>query len=287
MRPTRRAWSARRRRAVRDLLLAVVLLSVFSVATSSTRAVDAGTQTVSPQDEAAALVAPQVLPHLPRRVVALGDSVPSGAGCDCVPFATLLARSLASASGSKVAVTNEARDGLTTDGLLQELNEAPVRRQLATASLVTVTIGANDFDADRAESTDCLGPANIDCYQDRLGSLSTALHAVLTRIAALTPSSSRVVVTGYWNVFLDGAVGQQHGATYVRTSDSLTRAVNHVAARQALRTGAQYVDLYLPFASRSPAQLTQLLAPDGDHPSASGHRLIASVLFQAVRERLP
>ncbi|MBC7372582.1 MAG: SGNH/GDSL hydrolase family protein [Frankiales bacterium] len=212
----------------------------------------------------------------------LGDSVASGAGCDCKPFGQLLAASLASANGRAVAFTNAARDGLTTQGLLDQLQENDLARTLASATLVTVTIGANDFDPDLADQTDCLGPAAADCYRSTLDSFRVLLQGVLARIHAVAPAS-QVLITGYWNVFLDGEVGRQRGETYEEVSDALTRTVNAEIAQQALATGATYVDLYAPFEQQTLGGLTALLASDGDHPSAAGHQLISRTLLNEVR----
>ena len=46
-------------------------------------------------------------------------------------------------------------------------------------------------------------------------------------------------------------------------------------------TGAIDVSTFDPFENPK-VNLTSLLAPDGDHPSAAGHHLIATVLFQAL-----
>jgi len=89
-------------------------------------------------------------------------------------------------------------------------------------------------------------------------------------------------VTGYWNVFLDGAVGRARGAAYVTGSDALTRAVNAGIAAAAERTGATYVDVYRPFKGDGDVDCTPLLAADGDHPDARGHRVIAEALLAAL-----
>jgi lysophospholipase L1-like esterase len=227
----------------------------------------------------AALKAPR--PAGPVRLVVLGDSVASGAGCTCKPFGQLLAAGLATESRRTVAVTNAARDGLTTHGLLDQLEGSDVARAVSGAALVTVTVGANDFDPDLADNTDCLGPSADACYRNRLSSFRSLLPRVLARIHVLSPTS-HVLVTGYWNLFLDGDVGRQHGGTYVHVSDALTRTVNAEIAQQAEQAGATYVDLYAPFEHQSLSGLTALLAPDGDHPSQSGHQLISTVLLNAV-----
>ena len=65
-------------------------------------------------------------------------------------------------------------------------------------------------------------------------------------------------------------------------TDRLTRAANALIATAARKDGAGYVDLYAAFkgehAERDP---TRLLAADGDHPNAAGHRVIAAALLSA------
>ena len=236
-----------------------------------------------PGAEPAALISAVPRPTSPVRLVVLGDSVASGAGCSCEPFGQLLSTSLAAVSKRPVTFTNAARDGLTTQGLLDQLQGPVVERALTSATLVTVTIGANDFDPDLADNTDCLGPSAAACFRSRLTSYRALLRAVLARLRTQAPAS-RILVTGYWNVFLDGDVGWQHGQTYVQVSDALTKTVNAEIAQQASAVGATYVDLYVPFEQQSLSGLTALLAPDGDHPSASGHQLISRTLFDAAAQ---
>jgi lysophospholipase L1-like esterase len=94
-----------------------------------------------------------------------------------------------------------------------------------------------------------------------------------------------VLVTGYWNVFLDGPVGTAQGAEYVRDSSALTLQVNAVLAHEAASAGAVYVDLRGPFLAATGGSSDDegpLLASDGDHPSAQGHVVIAHALERAL-----
>ena len=70
-------------------------------------------------------------------------------------------------------------------------------------------------------------------------------------------------------------------ATGRAATDQLTRQVNAAIARAANSDDATYVDIYTPF-ERDGADVTTFLAPDGDHPNATGHALIARLLLRTT-----
>jgi lysophospholipase L1-like esterase len=177
-------------------------------------------------------------------------------------------------------VDNEAADGLTSDGLRQQVVAQGIAAR--PAQVTVITIGANDFDASVLSGPGCTAAADVGCYQPTLTAMGAHLDALLTALAAAPGPHGPTLVTGYWNVFLDGAVGAAQGTAYVRDSDALTRAVNAVLQARATQDAATYVDLYTPFKGDGDRDDTGLLAADGDHPSAAGHALIARVLRQAL-----
>ncbi|MER7128310.1 SGNH/GDSL hydrolase family protein [Streptosporangium saharense] len=273
--PRRAARAARRARfRARTLLLLLVVLLGLTLdlpVTAPVRATATGRTVLQEKQEK----------HVVRTVVGLGDSVPAGSACDCDPYVSLVGGTLATRQGTDVATENLAAAGLTTRGLLDQLEDEATRRTLLTADLTIITIGANDFDSDTVTDDDC-GPGNgLACYHDDLVRLRADMDAILARVRALQPRrGTRVVVTGYWNVFMDGARARAEGAAYVTNSDGLTRAVNATLAASAAAAGARYVDLYTPF--KQGGDDTALLAEDGDHPAATGHRLIAREVLSAV-----
>ena len=216
-----------------------------------------------------------------QRVVVLGDSVGTDAGCACRPFAPRLAKLLATRLAERVQVNDRAQDGQTSAGLVEQLtSDGQTVGDVRAANAVTVVIGANDFDADRAGSS-CAGTGTA-CFDDALTALSSSLDRALTRIRSLAGPQVRILVMGYWNVFLDGAVGAQQGAVYQQTSDALTHRVDTVIRQGAARAAATYVDLYQAFHSNPGDDDTALLAADGDHPSAAGHQRIAQMLADTL-----
>ena len=120
----------------------------------------------------------------------------------------------------------------------------------------------------------------MSCYHD---ALLTMRKNVLAALAMLRDrhSDGEILVTGYWNVFLDGRVGASRGEAYVRDSAALTAQVNSALKEAATRSSATFVDLYTPF-HNSPDE-SSLLASDGDHLSAAGHRLVTRTLLRSLR----
>jgi lysophospholipase L1-like esterase len=209
-----------------------------------------------------------------KTVVVFGDSVPAGTACNCGGFGA----DVASAMSAKLI--NFSVPGLTTDGLVAQLASSNARAALRTASVVLVTIGANDFNEADAYAQDC---SDLSCYADTLPSVTANLTSILNSIKSQTPTGARVIATGYWNVFLDGQVGAANGPTYVSISDGLTRTLNDAIARLTAAAGVQYTDVYAPFKGTGNLDDTALLAPDGDHPDAAGHNVIANAILTTLR----
>jgi lysophospholipase L1-like esterase len=223
-----------------------------------------------------------VAPARPESIVALGDSVATGYRCGCDAFIKLVGTARAAAEHRGVRTTNRARDGLTSAGLVQQLDDADVSMATGTADVDVVTIGANDFDPTKLPRPECARSAALACYDAELVELHANLTTVVRRLAGARPRpEARIVLTGYWNVFLDGAVGRARGAAYVTNSDALTRRVNGVIRDVAAQEGALYADVYAAFKAGDPDD-TRLLLPDGDHPNAAGHRVIADAVDAAL-----
>ena len=222
------------------------------------------------------------------RVVALGDSVTSGGPCGCTPFPQLYAHDLAEVRGARVSVRNLGVGGLDSGGLLHSLT-APgsgVAAAVRGSDIVLLTIGANDFADQHGSVTDgrCLAGPGTDCVQDDLQGMRRNVTAVLEEIRRLRGGRpTAVLVTGYWNVFEDGAVARDSFPDLgVRATRVLTRLANRWLRADALAAGATYVDLFAPFnGPASRGDLTRLLAADGDHPNQAGQALIARRLLAA------
>jgi lysophospholipase L1-like esterase len=225
----------------------------------------------------------------PVQLVGLGDSVTAGTACGCQDFVALYAAGLARRWQHVVQETNLGRPGLTGAELLAHLqDDATERAQVGAADVVIVTIGANDLAPalkawDRGSGRDeraCGGTCDTGDL-DRVGQDVDEVLEAISRLRGGRPTL--VLVTTYWNVFEDGDVAAaERGARYLRWSDGLTQRLNARIGRAARAEGATLVDLYAPFKADGHGNPTSLLADDGDHPNAAGHRIIASALLAAT-----
>jgi lysophospholipase L1-like esterase len=215
-------------------------------------------------------------------LVALGDSVPAGTGCDCTPYPELSAPELSTPEGPTVTVRNDAVAGLTSVGVLDQLDgSSAVINDVRAANLVVVQVGANDV----AHTSSC--DDNAGCYLSRVPKIEDNLRAVVARVHELTAGHPvDVVLLDYWSVWLGGQYARQQGQSYVDAADIVTDNVNETIRTVAVQTGSGYVDLRAAF--KGPDHTydeTHYLSSDGDHPNAAGHQEIASALVAVVKEQ--
>jgi len=216
------------------------------------------------------------------RVVAFGDSVASGYGCDCQSFVPMYAELIHHQNHRSAFWTNFAVAGAVSQDVLSQLNSATVAASVGRANTVLVMIGANDF----AFPFSQIGsdPHAVERFASVGATLRANMTATVRRIHALAGPQARVVVLGYWNV-LEGGRAAERDYNQVQQSAALvaTRTANEALRSAALDAGAMFVStvraFYGPAADQDP---TGLLADDGDHPNVAGHRAIAAALAAAV-----
>jgi len=223
----------------------------------------------------------------PLRVTAIGDSVTAGSNCRCPAFPALYAAALARTYGTPVAVINDGQGGETSQDVDDDLSRDPTERaEIADSDIVVVTIGANDFGDRYTDITNarCGDTDELGCVRDELTNLRADLQSIVTKIRRLRGDrNTAILLTGYWNVFQDGAVARNSlPSAGLEVSDALTLVTNATMVGVAEELQVTYVDLYQAFkGSDGQADPTVLLALDGDHPNAAGHRLIARTLLDA------
>lgn len=216
--------------------------------------------------------------------VGLGDSVPQGSACrQCVTFIERVGTDMAHRASVRASVGNESVSGYKTTDVLTQLESPGTRTLLKTADLAIVTIGANDFDVDKIVAR--CAHADASCVEGDVDAVIGRVRTILERIkAAMTTPDATVVVTGYWNVGMDGKVGREQGKDYSHVTNTITKVFNSQVEDIADEIGVVYVDVRTPFkGADGKRDDTELLAEDGDHPSQRGH----AVLAKAVEAELP
>ena len=217
------------------------------------------------------------------KVVAFGDSVPSGRACGCRGFVETFAAMRATQVGGDAATVNLAVDGDTSAELLSQVQGPAAREAVEGADTVVLMIGANDvldpFARDLAAQC-----SERDCYTSAEQSVTVNVTATIRWIRAIHRSWVAVLVVGYWNIAQDGSIGRAaYGVEGMAKADRATMAANSALLAAATAAGALYVPTFAAFRGAGGDQdATALLADDGDHPNAAGHARIAEALFIAA-----
>ena len=269
----------------RLVTLSIAFLAVAMFATSSTMSGSTMSGTSLPQKPAAPRP-PVIAPSW--KIAALGDSVTAGTNCDCIAFPMLYAQELSTSRGVTGAPVNLGVGGQTSGDLLAQLRDSQSEQSavVKNADIDLLTIGANDFSDNYDEITqgNCAEPEANDCVRDQIAGMRSNIAAALTQIHELRQGKpTAVLVTGYWNVFEDGDVATEaFPSAGLEATRLLTAEVNRAIEAAAKAAGATYVDLLTPFnGAAAHGEVTNLLAPDGDHPNAKGQALIANRLLAA------
>ena len=250
--------AARTRRGILPVLLSVACLVAGAAQSTRSDGEDAPSETT---------------------VVGLGDSVVAGSGCSCPGFVSIVAA--ARSDRRRVSTGLDlGRNGMTAHDLAAALQRDPVlRRAVARADVVLLTVGANDLvpALQRWQSGGC----RPSCPVPELASVGGDVARVMQQVRGL--GAARVFVSGYWNVFPEGRVATaRFGPDFAGWSDQLTRRFNSAVQAVAERAGATYVDVYGPFkGADGRTDDDPLLAADGDHPDARGHDVLARSFLAA------
>lgn len=207
----------------------------------------------------------------------------AGTACNCAGVVAAYSDRLTTASRRSVQALNLGVPGDTTADLLDRLrSDDQTSAAVAAADVVIVTEGANDL-LPLQQQRD-VGGCPAQCFGPASQAMGTRLSDTLAAIRSLRSGPpATVLVTSYWNVFLDGAVARAtEGQPQLEWSEQVTRAANQAICAAADSHEARCVQLDRSFDDEADDH-TELLAPDGDHPNAAGVSVIADALLAATQ----
>ncbi|MNZ90890.1 Spore germination lipase LipC [compost metagenome] len=200
------------------------------------------------------------------RIVALGDSLTRGTGdSEGKGYAGYLNDNLRK-QGWDVSLVNLGIKGLTTTGLLEQLKEKEVLRQIGQADAVVMTIGGNDL---------FLGGETLtNLEEESISKLETGylanLRAIFTAIHEAGPEA-RVYMFGLYDPFSDQELADM--------TSSFVRGWNN----QTMETVAEYEQaVFVPTYDLFQLNVAELLFTDHFHPNDKGYRLMADRLTALI-----
>ena len=222
-------------------------------------------------------------------LVALGDSVPTGAG-DAGPqrsFPELLSMRIANDTGRTVSVTNLAVGGGSGELRIAIEQDEDYRKAIAGAEIVTLSIGGNDlFQAQQAWLSGTCDKGG--CYERALADFDENWQAILAKIVELRkPGEAMLRVTNIYNPLIGHKVAQRElGSRYKELSELTTKnanKLNSLICDTATREGVLCADISTVFngsSGREDPHAKGLISEDGVHPSITGHRAIATAIAE-------
>ncbi len=202
--------------------------------------------------------------HKIVHLVGLGDSLAHGLGDASGRGFVGDVRQQYQRQGYRVIQSNLGIDGLTSEGLLNELKKSSVQNLLRTADVILVSIGGNDLS--RAAGLPDIDVQRIERAQDQF---AANLTAILTQIRKLNQSAP-VLLVGLYNPYADIANAANQTNAIV---ESWVVRENQVASRFPHTVVVQTFDL---FQLHGP----QFLYVDHFHPNQAGYQRIADRIWQ-------
>ncbi|HID76503.1 MAG TPA: hypothetical protein EYP56_10955 [Planctomycetaceae bacterium] len=207
------------------------------------------------------------------RIVALGDSITNGAGLVGVTEAQTFRQIVRRELGEKLGVTVEMINaGVNGDVVTLAIERLECDVLAHRPEIVTVMFGGNEAGFYRPETGGFADTPRVDRkeFAETLAKVVERLRAASVTVILMTcpPMTER-----YWGMHLEPY--QKYGINFL--VKQYAEAVRNVAAEKAI----ELVDVYRAF-EQAPERLDYF--PDGLHPDARGHRVIAELLVERLAQ---
>lgn len=239
-------------------------------------------------------------PSDPLQLVVVGDSIPFAEFCaGCEGFVAQYAASLGVNTGRAVEYVNRSRnDAATLSNINQQLVEdASLRDQLATASVVIVSVGFNDqapWPEDRpcqndggrtlATKVEAILQYSDSCIEETIESYRAAYESAFEEVSSLVPEPRVLMALNVYSIVpgfpdLEAAASKEELDLLTVAFARILDRWNEMLCEAASAHEFICVDIYRAFnGADGTTPPGSKVGHDYTHPSQSGHDLIADLL---------
>jgi len=205
---------------------------------------------------------------MPLTYTALGDSLSAGVGATFSSgYAQRYAQILENLYHTPVQLHIHAKPKITTTDLLQLLSHPLVKRDIATANFITISIGSNDLlQANRVFMKQKDPWILEEAYFHFQQNMHHIIHELIHIHSQTNHAPFMIQIPGLYNPYPQ----LPHSEPWIQKFNAVLQALNSPAVR--------YVDLHDAFAHHGKKVLSY-----GIHPNGKGYQLIA----ERLRETLP
>ncbi len=213
--------------------------------------------------------------------VALGDSITAARYDNDGGYVTRYSDVLAADLDVSVEPQNFAVGGLRSAGLLASLrNDEAVRAAVASADVLTVYIGMNDFMLPAYDHVagSCGGIDNQDCLRNAYDEFRANLQSALDEVALLNQDPRLLLrLCDIYYPTTGDAAAAQFETVLGPFLQSMNEAIHFEGAKRGVAVAAVFTAFNGPTGTEDPFA-EGLLRDDGVHPSSTGFEQIATAL---------
>lgn len=203
----------------------------------------------------------------PLKVLILGDSIAKGTGDDQGQgFSEYLPDELKKSTSKEIIVKNEGIDGLTSKGLLEQLQSKRPNPAMTDADIILVSIGGNDLL--KSLPSNLLG--QNDAFQGELAGYTDNLKQSLKLLRNVYPDST-IILLGLYNPY------------EILTSAENQHLLNEVNDQSRKIIESDGNAIFIPTYDLMKYNSTRYISKDGLHPSALGYQAISKRISQALK----